>query len=471
MFKQNLIADILAGLTVSFAAIALGAAFGTMSGRGAFAGMIAAAVIPIITSAFGGTRLQASGPTAPMTAVSALLVAYAYDHFSDRALAEQFITLVFILSSLVIFLMGVLRLGQLIRMVPNVVIFGFMNGIAALIWVDQFKKMTGVGGVQVLSGGLIINILVALSTFLLIYAIPYLLHKFHVRRSIQLFLPGVLLSILFMTLLTTTYTPSLETISLGADANSIQEFFGILQNYFPTIELFKWEYIKEALPYVGQIAMLAYLDSLLTALVIDQLTKEKSNLNKELVAQGLANGASALMQGIPGAQATIRSVLLVKEGAKTRLAGILIGVFALIGVLLLKDYLTLVAAAVFVGVLFKAGADVFDFEFPKYYFKHKWYRARNRNIQLAFILYTTLVTILIDLNVAVISGTIFYYVGKKYFGFTDCTADLGELMEADFENKLLEGVSTEEHHAHKIFVESIEELSVEKEKIKPEAIR
>jgi len=89
MFKQNFIADILAGLSVSFAAVALGAALGTMSGRGAFAGMIAAAVIPIITSIFGGTRIQASGPTAPMTAVSALLVAHAYDYFPDKILAEQ----------------------------------------------------------------------------------------------------------------------------------------------------------------------------------------------------------------------------------------------------------------------------------------------------------------------------------------------------------------------------------------------
>ncbi|NJM26907.1 MAG: hypothetical protein HC859_16990 [Bacteroidia bacterium] len=83
-----------AGLTVSFAAISLGAAFGVMSGRGALAGMIGAAVIPIIASTLGGTRLQASGPTAPMTAVSALIIAFAYDHFPDRTLAEQFVTLI-----------------------------------------------------------------------------------------------------------------------------------------------------------------------------------------------------------------------------------------------------------------------------------------------------------------------------------------------------------------------------------------
>ena len=93
--RKTLVPDLLAGLTVSFAALSLGAAFGVMSGRGAFAGMVGAAVIPIITSVFGGTRLQASGPTAPMTAVAAVVIAYAYEHFpADKALSEQFITLV-----------------------------------------------------------------------------------------------------------------------------------------------------------------------------------------------------------------------------------------------------------------------------------------------------------------------------------------------------------------------------------------
>ena len=88
MDGKRFLGDVTAGLTVSFAAISLGAAFGAMSGRGAFAGMIGAAVIPIITSAFGGTRLQASGPTAPMTAVSALTVAFAYDSFPDKTFSR-----------------------------------------------------------------------------------------------------------------------------------------------------------------------------------------------------------------------------------------------------------------------------------------------------------------------------------------------------------------------------------------------
>lgn len=463
MLKQNLISDILAGLTVSFAAIALGAAFGTMSGRGAFSGMMAAAVIPIIASALGGTRLQASGPTAPLTAVTALLIAQAHDQFPETLLAEQFITLVFLLSALVMFLAGALQLGSLIRLVPNVVVFGFMNGIAGLIWADQLKKLLGLAGVIPIKGGVLINTFITVCTLALIYGIPYLLIKIKARRMIALFMPGVLVSIILMTVVTTSLFPSIEHVTLGSDANSVSNYLSSLVDYLPTPEILQWKYIVMAMPYVGQIALLAYLDSLLTALVIDQMTKEKSKLNKELIAQGLANGASALVQGIPGAQATIRSVLLIKEGARTRLAGILIGVFSLLGILLFKDYLILVAAAVFVGVLLKAGIDVFDFKFPAYYIRHKWYRGRNRNAQLALIVYTTVITIVVNLNVAVISGTIIYYLANKYLGVTDCQADLGELMEADFEEKMLDGYIAPEHHKHKVFVETTEEINVEKE--------
>jgi sulfate permease, SulP family len=177
--------------------------------------------------------------------------------------------------------------------------------------------------------------------------------------------------------------------------------------------------------------LLAYLDSLLTALIIDRMTREKSNLNKELIAQGFANGMSGLFQGIPGAQATIRSVLLIKEGAQTRLAGILIGVFALLSIVLFKDYLALVPAAIFVGVLLKAGLDVFDKDFPSYYLQRQWFNSPVRNIQLVFILYTTIMTVAVDLNIAVVSGTIFFYVAKYFWKIQDVESDFEEISEQE----------------------------------------
>lgn len=421
---RRLLPDITSGLTVSFAAISLGAAFGVMSGRGAFAGMISAAIIPIITSLVGGTRLQASGPTAPMTAVSALTVAFAYDQFPVRELAEQFITLVFILNAGLLVVAGLARIGRFIALIPNVVILGFMNGIAVLIWFDQFKKVFAINR-PVMAGGIGINLLLALITFALIFGIIWLIKRVALRPILRSLISGVLFGILIMTAASVVFNLQVEKVQLGATAATVHEFLNALTNYFPA-EILQLKYIFMALPFALELALLAYLDSLLTALVVDRLTKEKSNLNRELVAQGIANGAAGLLQGIPGAQATIRSVLLIKEGAQSRVAGVLIGVFALLSIIAFKDYLALVPAAVFMGVLLKAGLDVSDKDFIKSYFSNRWYQSAQRTVQLGFIAYTTLVTVLIDLNVAVISGSFLFYIVKYFWKISDAEPTLEE---------------------------------------------
>ncbi|MEX1239198.1 MAG: SulP family inorganic anion transporter [Cyclobacteriaceae bacterium] len=431
MQGRRFLADLTAGLTVSFAAISLGAAFGAMSGRGAFAGMIGAAVIPIITSIFGGTRLQASGPTAPMTAVTALIIAYAYDHFPDRVLAEQFITLVFILNAVCLIIAGLVQLGKLISFVPNVVILGFMNGIAVLIWKDQVAKVFALAGKPIMEGGIALNLFLAVVTFGLIFGIIRLLKVFAVRPVIRSLISGVLWSIIIITIVSAALGLQVEKVQLGATIGSFGEFASLVAAYFPSAAIFQIEYLKMAIPFALQLTLLAYLDSLLTALVIDRMTGEKSQLNRELVAQGLANGVSGLLQGLPGAQATIRSVLLIKEGAQTRLAGVLIGVFALLSIVLFKDYLALVPAAVFVGVLVKVGLDVCDKDFPRFYLRYNWALSLERNIQLIFILYTTAATVLINLNVAVVSGTIIFYVCKHFWSIQDVEGDFEEVSERE----------------------------------------
>ena len=419
MNKRIIITDLLAGLTVSFAALALGAAFGIMSGRGAFAGMIAAAVIPIITGLFGGTRLSVSGPTGPMTAVSSLVVAFAYESFQDKILAEQFITLVFIMLGVFLILASILRLGKYISYVPQVVILGFMSGIAMLIWIDQFKVVFGLGGKVAPDGEVITNIVIALSTVLLIFLIPVILKKLKLPHNIRIFIPPTLSAIIIMTVITSVFNMNLGHIKLGSDGSSISDLATLAISYIPSMQILKWEYIMMALPYALQLLLLGYLDSLLTALIMDNLTKEKSNYNKELFGQGLSNIASAIVMGIPGAQATIRSVLLFKEGAKTRLGAVSAGVIALLLFMVFKDYVTIVTSAVFIGVLLKAAWDVFEREFLTIYLKRKWYLNKSRNIQLGFIMYTMFATALVDLNFAVFSGTVFFYLAKRYWKIKD----------------------------------------------------
>lgn len=418
--SKTLLNDILAGLTTSFAAIALGAAFGIQSGRGAFAGMVAAALIPIITSIFGGTRLQASGPTAPMTAVSTIVIALAYSQFgSNSALSNQFITLVFILNALFLAIAGLVKLGKFISFVPQVVVLGFMNGIALLIWRDQIKKIFGLGGTLALSGDVWQNAILALVTFVAILIFPFLLKKFKIPDKIRPFLPGTLVVIIAMTYFFVFSRLNLETVKLGGAISNPFEFLSLPAKYLPTSEILTFDNLRLAIPLALQLTLLAYLDSLLTSLVIDKMTKEETKKEKELVAQGLANGVAALFGGIPGAQATIRSVILLKEGAKTRLAGVLVGIFSLIGIFLFQNLLSLVASAIFAGVLLKAGLDVFDKDYFSHYFRKKWYQKMVYNWQMILIIYTTLITVFFDLNVAVISGTILFYLGKKYLSFKD----------------------------------------------------
>lgn len=415
MDKKNFIVnDLFAGLTVSFAALSLGAAFGSMSGRGAFAGMIGAAIIPIVTSILGGTRLQASGPTAPMTAVTALAVAHAYEMFPEKVLAEQFITLIILLSGILMFLSGLLKTGKLIKFVPNSVVLGFMNGIAVLIWFDQLSKLIGFSGKKVLEGGTAINSFVAITVVSLILSFPILIKKIGISEKYRPFFSPLLFTIIFMTAISTLFGFKVEFVKLGNTVNSIGEFVNLVSSYFPSSNILKSEYVFKALPYAFQLTLLGYLDSLLTALVIDRITKEETKFDKELIAQGTSNFISGLFQGIPGAQATIRSVLLVKEGAKTRLAGVFLGLFVLISILFFKGLITLIPAAVFSGVLFKAGWDVCDRDFISIYFRLKWFKSIKRNFQMFITMITTLITVVFDLNVAVFTGTILFY-GSKYF--------------------------------------------------------
>ena len=202
-FAVELAKNLVAGLTVSFVAISLGAAFGILSGRGAFAGILSAGIFALIAGLFGGTRIQASGPTAPMTAVTVLVIAYATStgQYVQRGLQEvfpgvdtvRFINLVFALTAVLLIITAICRLGRFIQLVPKTVISGFMNGIAILIWVDQTKKLFGLAGESPYKGSIPINVVVALAAFLIAFAVPIVAKRWFPR--FKSFLPGTLVVI------------------------------------------------------------------------------------------------------------------------------------------------------------------------------------------------------------------------------------------------------------------------------------
>ncbi len=417
---KSFIRDFLAGLTVSFAAISLGAVFGALTPKGAFAGMVSASIIPIITSILGGTRLQSSGPTGPMTAVAAILIAFAYDSFGQNtALANQFITLSLLLTAVFLFLAGILRLGKYVSKIPQIVVIGFMNAIALIIFLDQFNRIFGLAGKTPLEGNLLVNFGLALATFIFILQTKKILILIRIPSNIANYLPGVLISIMVFTGFQYLLGLKVETVDLGVEIQSFSDYLSLIGGYFPTAEVFQLEILSKALTFAIELSLLAYFDSLLTSLVVDKITGEQTNKDKELFAQGLANAVSGVLGGLPGAQATVNSVLLIKEGAVTRFAGILVGIFVFLGIILFKDLIGLIAMAIFSGILIKIAWDIAEKEFFKLYIKKKWYFQAAHNWQLAIIIYTMAVTVLVDLNIAVITSVIIFYAIKLkryYFG-------------------------------------------------------
>ena len=399
----DILQNVIIGLTVSFVALSLGAAFGILSGRSAFAGMMSAGIIAVITSFLGGTRVQCSGPTAPMSSICAVIVAYAYENkLPDNIQADHFVNVILILTGVILLIMGVLRLGKFICIVPNVVVSGFMNGIAALIWVDQSQVLLG------LEGELRLNTIIVLVTLLIIYS------------QYSKIVPSTLIAIIVISAWTNFSKWSVEYMVIENTITHFNELAIMVGEQIPRV----WSstIILAALPFALQLALLCYLDTLLTSLVVDGISGESTQQNKELVAQGIANGVVSLFGGIPGAQATIRSVLMLKENATLRIAGISVGLFVLIELLAFQNLLQYIPSAVFIGILIKVGFDVFDFEPIKLYFNNSGMLAQKQadqkicvtTLEMLLIGSTALITILIDLNIAVISMTILFHLLNKF---------------------------------------------------------
>lgn len=435
----------LVGLTVSFIALSLGAALGILSGRGAFAGMLSAGIFASVTSWFGGTRIQCSGPTAPMSAVTATVVAFAFEKI-DPSLSippDHFINQVLLLCGALLLVMAALRLGRFISLVPNVVISGFMSGIALLIWYDQVRRLLGLGGKKPLQGPMEFNVLVAAGTAAAIFLFAPLTRR--VVPAAARFLPATLLAIVAATLAVDLLGLPIERISLGGDANGSRTFFNLLRQQWPTT--WTLEVLLKAFPFAVQLAILCYLDTLLTALVIDKMSGEETRRDREMAAQGVATGLVALVGGIPGAQATIRSVLMLKEQATLRLAGVLVGVFVLVEMVLFREWLGLIPQAVFTGVLIKVGYDVFDWQPLRLYAREVRLLRRDMfrdflsrhddqpifvtNREMLMIIGTASVTLLVGLNEAVFGFTFLFYLHNKILMRHNPMRDLVPQLETE----------------------------------------
>ena len=411
--------DLFGGITAGIVALPLALAFGVSSGLGPSAGLYGAIFISFFAALFGGTDTQISGPTAPMTAVSMVVIAGILATFEgDVEKALPAILTVFLLAGLMQVGLGFLGLGKYIKYIPYPVVSGFMTAIGVIIlitqilpsvgyypkedlkFVEQFKpaaeevilenilldevdegilvlenfeetikrgknvsqeqimtesktlagkEASGVlGTIKVLPYALNninwLELILALGTILIIYGF----------KRITKAVPSTLVALFVM---------SGIAIGFGLDYRPIEEIPSGLP--IPKLEMFTDFSFASITPYIFTaltLALLGAIDSLLTSVVADNMTKTKHKPNKELIGQGIGNSIAALFGGIPGAGATIRTVVNINAGGKTRLSGMIAGILLLIILLALGPVASKIPAAVLAGILITVGIGVMDYK-------------------------------------------------------------------------------------------------------------
>ena len=385
---NNLRGDIYGGLTAAIVALPLALAFGVSSGAGAIAGLYGAIFVGLFAALFGGTPAQISGPTGPMTVVMAAIFTNLTANDPETGVTMAFT--VVILGGLFQILFGVLRLGKYITLMPYTVISGFMSGIGLIIIIIQLAPFFGYSGTaNVIDSIRNISAIVAnpdpAATILGILTLAIV---FWAPPSLNRVLPSPLLALIGCTLI---------SVYLMGDSNlhTIGEIpTGLPSLHVPT---FRWDNIYATIFDALILATLGSIDSLLTSLVADNMTRTQHNSDRELIGQGIGNTLSGLFGGLPGAGATMRTVVNVHAGGKTALSGIIHGGILLTIVLWAGDLAENIPNVVLAGILIKVGIDIIDWGFLK--------RAHWVSLKEAAIMYGVMfLTVFVDLITAVAVG-------------------------------------------------------------------
>jgi SulP family sulfate permease len=341
--------DLFGGLSAGVVALPLCLALGALSGLGPEAGLYGAIVLGILAALFGGTPVLVSGPTAPMTLVSAGVVAASMLPNGQVNLA--FVVVIFLLTGALQVLMGLLRLGSYIRYVPYPVISGFMSGIGILIVIQQIFPMAGMTAPSSDSATILARLhtlpagfawpvaLLAAATLAIIYLLP------RVTRAV----PSSVVALVLVTggsLLFGVNAPRIGAIPSGLPAFIV-----------PKLDFTQVRFIVIV---AAELALLGAIDSLLSALLADNITKTHHASNRELIGQGIGNMAAALVGGLPGAGASIRTIVNIEAGGRTRLSGVIHGLFLVAVLLGLSGVVQYIPSAVLAGILVAAGLSCID---------------------------------------------------------------------------------------------------------------
>ena len=385
--------DLTGGVTAAVVALPLALAFGNaaLGPGGAIYGLYGAIITGFLAALFGGTPAQVTGPTGPMSVTVAGVVSSLAAAGTSRELSQQdMLSLVMaavVLGGLLQILIGVLRLGRYITLVPYSVISGFMSGIGVIIIGLQIGPLLGInsqGGVlqslQMVSTNFTPNpgaLMVGIATLVVVFTTP---------KRVTKVIPSPLLGLLLITPLALWIFPeNLPRIgSIPAGGLSFNS---------PN-----WRTDLPLLLRAGMVlAVLGSIDSLLTSLVADNISQSRHQSNRELVGQGIANSVSGLFSGLPGAGATMRTVINIRSGGKTPLSGMTHSVVLLILLLGAGPLAEGIPTALLAGILIKVGLDIIDWGFLL--------RAHRLSFKTALVMWgVLLMTVFWDLIGAVLVG-------------------------------------------------------------------
>lgn len=378
--------DLLGGVTAAVIALPMALAFGVASGAGAEAGLYGAILVGLFAALFGGSPTLISEPTGPMTVVFTAVIAELIARNPENGMAMAFT--VVIMAGMVQILFGTLRLGKYVTLMPYSVVSGFMSGIGIILIILQFGPLLGQaappGGVipvlenipQLVAGTQMPEILLGLLTLSVLFFMP---------ARFKRILPPQLLALILGTVLSMVLLNLDDVRRIGEISSALPEF---------KLPVFSFEQWRMMLVDAIVLGMLGSIDALLTSVVGDSLTRKQHNSDKELIGQGIANMMSGLFGGLPGAGATMGTVVNIQTGAQTALSGVVRAGILIVIVLWASSLTAMIPLAVLAGIALKVGVDIIDWNFLK--------RAHRLSLKAALITYgVILLTVFVDLIVAV----------------------------------------------------------------------
>lgn len=377
--KVNIKSEILSGLTVVLALIPEAIAFALIAGLSPLTGLYAAFTIGLVTSIFGGRPGMISGATG---AIAVVIVALAKTHGVEYIFA----TVVF--AGVIQVVAGLLKLGKFIRLVPHPVMFGFVNGLAIVIFlsqIDQFKVPGIDGAPQFMQGSqMMLMIGLVLFTMLIIWGLPKLTKA----------VPSSLTAIIVVSAIVIGF--SLDTKTVG-DIASVKG--GFPPFHIPMVP-FTWESIVIIFPYALIVAAVGLVESLLTLNLIDEITETRGRSNKECVAQGTANIVTGFFSGMGGCAMIGQSLINISSGARARLSGIVASVMLLVFIMFGANLIERLPMAALTGVMIMVAIGTFEWA------SLKTFRRMPKSDVIVMVLVTLITVFLHNLALAVLIGVV-----------------------------------------------------------------